>query len=97
MKKTVLTVVLAAGLLAAQPVISADLKVTGGDSIESVLHAQVNRRVTLRLRSGQELTGIVRLVTAKIVHLGAVSGREFFDAIVSVDAIEAVIVRTRDS
>ena len=97
MHNTVLAMLLAAGLLAAQPAVAADLKISGGDTIESVLQAQVNRRVTLRLRSGQELTGTVRLVSTKIVHLGALSGREFFDAVISVDAIEAVIVRTRDS
>lgn len=97
MHKRVLTVLLAAGLLATHPVVAAELKLAAGDSIESVLQAHVNRRVALRLRSGQELTGTVRLVSAKIVHLSALSGREFFDAVVSADAIEAVIVRTRDN
>ena len=34
--------------------------------------------------------GTLRAVTAKLVHLAALTGREFFDAVVSVDAIEAV-------
>jgi hypothetical protein len=82
--------------VAATPSMAADLKVAPGDTIESVLGAQKDKRVTLRLRSGQELTGTVRVVGAKVVQLGAPTGREFFDAVVPLDAIEAVLVRTKD-
>jgi hypothetical protein len=30
------------------------------------------------------------------LHLGGLAGREFFDAVVPVEAIEAVIVRTKE-
>jgi hypothetical protein len=39
---------------------------------------------------------VVREVTPRFVQLGALSGREFFDAVVSLDAVEAVIVRTKE-
>jgi hypothetical protein len=51
--------------------------------------------VTLRLRSGQEVSGTVRSSSEKLVVLEAVSGREFFDAVIPVDAIEAIFVRTK--
>lgn len=51
--------------------------------------------VTLRLRSGQELTGTVREATGRLVVLGALSGREFFDAVVPLEAVEAVLIRTK--
>jgi hypothetical protein len=94
--KTLVTALLAAALLAAQPVPAAEIRVAGGDTFESILQTQMNKRVTVRLRSGQELTGTVRAVTGRLVHLGALSGREFFDAVISADAIEAVVIRTRD-
>ena len=75
---------------------AADLKVAPGDTIESVLGAQKDKRVTLRLRSGHELNGTVRAVGAKVVQISAPAGREFFDAVVPLDAIEAVLVRTKD-
>ena len=69
--------------------------VSAADTTQSVVAAQKGKRVTLRLRSGQELTGILRQSTDRLVVLGELSGREFFDAAVPIEAIEAVIVRTK--
>jgi hypothetical protein len=74
----------------------AQLQVGAGDNVESVLKGQTGKRVTLRLRSNQELTGVVRMSNARVVQLGALSGREFFDAVVPLEAIDAVLVRTRE-
>jgi len=51
----------------------------------------------VRLRSGQELTGVVRDANGALVVLGAVTGREFFDAVVPLATVEAILVRTRDN
>jgi len=72
-----------------------EVTITGSDTTQSVLSTQKGQRVTLRLRSGQELTGIVRDANARLVVIGAVSGRELFDAVVSLDAVEAVLIRTK--
>jgi hypothetical protein len=74
---------------------AAELRLGTADTIESVLRAQKGR-VTVRLRSGQELTGAVRSVDVRLLHLGSLTGREFFDAVVPMEAIEAVIVRTKE-
>jgi len=47
------------------------------------------------LRSGHELTGVVRDSTDRLIIIGELTGREFFDAVVPVEAIEAVIIRTK--
>ena len=94
--KILVATLFAAAVLAAQPALAAELKVTAGDTLETVLQAQAGKRVTVRLRSGQELTGTVRLVVGRMVHLAALTGREFFDAVIALDAVEAVVVRTRD-
>ena len=78
------------------PAAGADLRVAANDSVETVLAAQKDKRVTVRLRSGQEITGTVRNVSGKLVQLGAVSGKEFFDAVVPLEAVEAVLIRTKD-
>jgi hypothetical protein len=52
-----------------------------------VLLTQKGKRVTVRLRSGQEL--------GKVAIIPAVSGREFFDAAVPLEAIEALLIRTK--
>ena len=79
-----------AGILWAEPV-----SISEGDSLKSVLTAQLEKRVIIRTKSGSELTGTVKAVTDKLTHLAEISGREFFDAIIDNEKIEAVIIRTR--
>lgn len=71
------------------------LAVAPDDTVEKVLAAQKGKRVTLRLSGGQEITGVLREATARLVVLGALSGREFFDAAVPLEKVEAVLVRTK--
>ena len=82
-------------LLLASPAYAQAPQVAEGDTMASVLTAQKGKRVMVRLRSGQDLTGTVTAVTPKLVHLATLSGREFFDAVIALDAIEAVQIRTR--
>jgi hypothetical protein len=93
---------LAAGMMAvmlsaALPAVAAEeFKILLADTFESVIRGQTGKKLTLKLRSGQEVAGQVMVVTGRIVHLKAIAGREFFDAVVPIDAIEAVLVRTKD-
>jgi hypothetical protein len=97
MKAALAVIVLSAGLaLAAGEVLAAELKVAPSDNVESVLAAQKGKKVTVRLRSGQETTGTVTMVSPKLLHLASVAGKEFFDAVVPLEAIETVFVRTKD-
>lgn len=75
---------------------AADLKISGGDTFQSVLTAQKGSRVTVRTRSGQDVTGIVRDVNANVVQIGGVTGKEFFDAVVPLSAVDAVYVRVKE-
>jgi hypothetical protein len=84
-----------AAALAAAPVLAQPLAVGKDDTVEKVLAAQVGKRVTLKLGPGDELTGVVRSVTPKVVHLGEIAGREFFDAVVDTGRVVAVLVRTK--
>jgi len=95
MKFGISTLLIAAVLAFAAPAYS-QLQVGPNDTVESVLRAQKDKRVTLRLRSNQEITGVVRTSNARVVQIGAVSGREFFDAVVPLEAIDAVLVRTKE-
>ena len=73
-----------------------ELDLKAGDSVESVLAAQKGKKVTLKTRSGQEITGTVKMVSPKLVQVSQVAGKEFFDAVVPLEAVEAVLVRTKD-
>ena len=77
------------------PVYAQSPDISDSDTIASVLTAQKGKRVVLRLRSGQDLTGTVKAVTPKLVHLATLSGREFFDAVIALESIESVQLRTR--
>ncbi len=71
------------------------LEVRSADTVKSVLERQVGKRVGVVLTTGQELSGVVSGVGDKVVHLAELSGREFFDAVVSLEHIRAVVVRVR--
>ena len=71
------------------------LDVQSSDTVKSILLRQTGKQVKLRLRNGEELGGVVTKVGDNVVQLSELTGKEFFDAAVSLDAISAVIVRAR--
>jgi predicted aconitase len=71
------------------------VSVTPSDTPQSFIAAQKGKRISVRLRSGQELSGLVRDASAQLLVLGEVAGREFFDAVVPMASVEAVLIRTR--
>jgi hypothetical protein len=85
------TVHLPAGVLHAQP---ERLEVGDADSVKMVLERQVGKRVAVVLSTGQELNGVVIKVTRDL-HLSELGGREFNDAVISLDRINAVVIRVR--
>ncbi|MGH7806105.1 MAG: hypothetical protein ACREQJ_17280 [Candidatus Binatia bacterium] len=87
--KLVTTGFLAAALLAAPLAASAaDIKAT--------LEKHKGSRVSLRLPSGDDITGKVVSVDGGTVHLSELAGREYFDAVVEIDDIAAVVFRAKE-
>ena len=64
------------------------------DTAKTVLDKQIGQKVELRLKSGEKLAGKVEKVGDKAVHLSAIAGQELFDAVVVLDDVAAVLVRT---
>jgi len=84
-------------MLAVAPVMAAEgVALKPGDSIQTVLEGQKGKRVTVRIQGGEELTGKVVFVSKELVKLEELTKREFYDAIVEVSKVEAVILRARD-
>ena len=97
MKKSIPVLIVTAALaIAALPSVAAELKIGANDSVQTTLAGQKGARVTVRTRSGQEITGLVREVNANVVQIGAVSGKEFFDAVVPLSAVDVVYVRVKE-
>ena len=66
------------------------------DTLNTVLAAQKGNQVTVKLVSGDEMTGKAGEVTGKLLVLQALTGKEFYDAVINTDDIAAVIVRTKE-
>ncbi len=94
--KSAITALILTAAWAVLPATAADLMLGANDTVQSTLVAQKGARVTVRVRSGQEITGLVREVNANVVQLGAVGGKEFFDAVVPLSAVDAVFVRVKE-
>ena len=93
--RLVLSLVLVLALITAAVAQEAKMSIVNEDTIRTVLSKQVGKQVTLKLDSGEELGGVVRTVGEHVVHIEKISGKEFFDAIVDLDEVAAVILRVR--
>jgi hypothetical protein len=91
MKKLLLVLLVASHAAFAQ----SKVELAPDDSIRSVLSRLTGQRVELRLKSGDKLAGKIEKMTDKVVHLSALSGQEFYDAVVLTEDVSAVVVRTK--
>lgn len=73
----------------------AKVELQATDTMRTVLERQVGQVVDLRLESGEKMGGKIEKVTDKLVHLSALTGAEFYDAVVDIEGIAAVTVRTK--
>jgi hypothetical protein len=97
-KALVLAVVLSAGcVLAPLSGYAQDVSLeVNADAIKVSLERQVGKRVRLRLVSGGDVEGTVVSVGTAAVHVSRLAGMDFFDGVVRLDQIAAVIVRARN-
>jgi hypothetical protein len=65
------------------------------DTMRSVLERQIGQMVDLRMKSGEKIGGKLEKVTDKLAHLSQLTGAEFYDAVIDIDGIAAVAMRTK--
>jgi hypothetical protein len=82
-----------AGSVSAQ---EAKIELKANTSMKDVLADNSGKRVALRLASGEEVEGTVTTVGNNLVHVSRLSGKDFYDAVVSIDKISAVRLKMRD-
>jgi small nuclear ribonucleoprotein (snRNP)-like protein len=75
----------------------AKLDLGAGATVKDMLKDQTGKRVILRLDAGEEMEGTVVKVGEQLVQLSKLSRRDFYDAVVRIDKISAVIVRVRSN
>jgi len=95
-RRTIFAALFTTALASTSVASGAEVKLGANDSLQTVLAAQKGTRVTVRLRSGQEFAGIVRESNSRVVQLGSLGGKEFFDAVIPLDAVEAVFFRSKE-
>jgi hypothetical protein len=65
------------------------------DTMQTVLQRQVGQAIELRMKSGEKIGGKLDKVTDKVAHLTQLTGAEYFDAVVEIDDISAVVLRAK--
>jgi hypothetical protein len=71
------------------------VQLNAGITLADNLAALKGKTATVYLASGQSMTGIVKDVKDSVLHLEKISQKEFFDALIRVDAISAIEARVR--
>ncbi len=63
--------------------------------IRENLLLNVGKRVAVKITAGDAIEGTIVKVGDHAVHLSKLSGRDYYDAIVRIDRIEAIIFKAR--
>ncbi len=100
MKKNCFVIAVAlCAVLAVAPVAAraddAAFKLKPGDTMRDVISEFSGKVLAVRLESGEEIEGTVTMVGNGLVQISKLTGKEFYDAVVSIDRISAVRMRTR--
>jgi hypothetical protein len=65
-------------------------------TMREVLAENSGKQVALRLESGDEIEGTVTMAGNSLAHISKFAGKDFYDAVVSIDKISAVRMKMRD-
>ncbi len=63
--------------------------------MSAVLKDLTGKRVTVHLRAGGDLTGKLTVVGDHVIQLSQLANKDFYDAVIALDAVDAVEVKTR--
>ncbi|MBI5075248.1 MAG: hypothetical protein HZB62_08825 [Nitrospirae bacterium] len=64
-------------------------------SIKENLLSNIGKRVAVRISAGDAIEGIIVKVGDRAVQLSKLSGKDYYDAIVQIDRIEAIVFKAR--
>ena len=91
--------VIAISCLALTPNLHAEeakLEIKASTTIKNVLVERVGKKAILRMQSGADIDGTVSMVGNSVVHISKLTGKDFYDAVVNIDQISAVLVQERE-
>jgi hypothetical protein len=71
------------------------INLQSSDTLHDILERNVGQVIELRLKSGEKIGGKVAKLGDRVVHLSQLTGAEFYDAVVAIDDVTAVVVRVK--
>lgn len=83
--------------IASSNVVAQQIDFLPDDNVKTLLQRQVGKTVELRMRSGEKIAGKLEKVGDTMVHLSQLTGAEFYEAAVAMDAISAVVMRAKSN
>ena len=83
--------------VASSSVLAQQIDFLPDDNVKTLLQRQVGKTVELRMRSGEKIGGKLERVGDTMVHLSQLTGAEFYEAAVAMDAISAVVMRAKSN
>ena len=102
--RAMVAVLISLVLLVISPVSNAGTKVVPVQGVNYIINASLmdnlnalaGRKVTLTVDGGKILAGIVKSVGPHLIHLEKIEQKEFFDALIRIDSIQAIEVQFRE-
>ncbi|MFZ2197540.1 MAG: hypothetical protein WAV13_07405 [Thermodesulfovibrionales bacterium] len=70
-------------------------EIQSSDTVKIVLQKHAGKEVILRLNSGGEIQGVLTKVGDNVVHISKISTMSYYDAVVRIDGIAAVLIKVR--
>ena len=83
--------------VASSSVLAQQIDFLPDDNVKTLLQRQVGKTVELRMRSGEKIGGKLERVGDTMAHLSQLTGAEFYEAAVAMDAISAVVMRAKSN
>jgi hypothetical protein len=71
------------------------MKINIHESVKDLLARHKGKHIIIRLNSGQDLEGELEEIGDHVLHMTELAGMEFYDAVVRLETVAALIVRTR--
>ena len=71
------------------------IEVSNSEAIKSALQALVGKSATINTVQGEPISGVVEAVGPDAVKLSQLSGKEFYSAVIRLDAVSAVTFRVK--
>jgi len=96
-KRVLLGLIVAVSMIASQSIVAAQDKIELRQDIgiKEALIQFTGKRVSVTLDSGTAYEGILTKVGDHLVHISRLTGKEYFDALIRIEKISGLVVRTK--